>query len=672
MASSNLLSTGTQRSTTQSPNPPAQNTVKRPWSLLHGTLSLSTITLSQQELTSELLSRLPQLRAPLAPFAKREKDGEGKLNATIGRDKTKDAAAPGLAGKVKGGGNPLFALATANAAKEAAKADPTVSPTDTKGKEKEAADAAGRLRTFATSEMDSTPSMIEDALLLSEEFGIDEVESYTLLRSMIWNKGVPMPVEVDNDKTSPSNSFEKSSVPGSSTFGVGGKAPTTRTMRTYSSDIDVRIPKDVLLPIFAEFLAEEVLAVTRSVTCLCIAWGDKDHPWNQVAATILPKILEGDKGSGKTNPGTSTTGTSASAFGEKNVMRYIEMLLKEYNIRTGSSDSDDEKEGKKSTGKEAATPAAALQLFKPSALVKAKESAADTAGYRSQNVSQMLLEQHATLELLFWFLWQAFIPWAHVALPILKAAYRCDLGLNLSAPSSGAKGKAKGGAGAFVYLEEKDKSVLKSVEMMWMLLCVSVFDIAYLLTQLEVGNISLTPTRDVSMAIAGPGENIETDTSPSGETYTHIYDAQLLPRLFTLLSSTPPGSPRYSPILLAWAFVLSCVSQAAIEAGEALPKEYIPFMQMIIPEFSVDTIGDRTSEVGGWMSSLITGFAVGELGVLSYLDTCLKGETEEDGDKVNSSGVFTGEEHGQSIAFGPPIYRVVVKRECGPCKQAVS
>jgi hypothetical protein len=671
MASSNLLSTGTQRPTTQAPNNAAQNTVKRPWSLLHGTLSLGTITLSQQELTSELLSRLQQLRTPLTPFAKREKGGEGQLKATVGGDKSKDVAAPGLGAKglgAKGGGNPLLALATTNAAKEAAKADATVSPTDTKGKEKEkdSADPTSRLRTFATSEMDSTPSMIEDALLLSEEFGIDEVESYVLLRSMIWHKGVPMPVEVDNDKISSSNSFEKGAAPGSSTFGVGGKAPTTtRTMKTYSSDIDVRIPKDVLLPIFAEFLAEEVLAVTRSVTCLCIAWGDKDHPWHQVATTVLPKILKGEKETSKANPSTSTGGASSPVVGEKDAMPYVEMLLKEYTLRSGLSTSDDGNEEQKDKGKETTTSVAALQLFKPSALIKAKESASDTARYRSLNISQILLEQHATLELLFWFLWQAFIPWSHVALPILKVAYRCDLGLKFNAPHPGAKGTAKGGRGAFMYLEEKDKSVLKNLEMMWMILCVSVFDTA----QLSVGSISLAHTRDVSMTITGPGENTESDV---GETYTHIYDARLLPQLFDILSSTPPNNPRYSPILLAWAFILSCVSQAAIEAGETLPKEYIPFMQMIIPEFSVDTIGDRTSEVGGWLSSLITGFAVGELGVLQYLDACLKGDTGEDEDKMSSSGVFTGEEHGQGVDFGPPIYRVVVKREYSLCKYAMN
>jgi hypothetical protein len=485
---------------------------------------------------------------------------------------------------------------------------------------------------------------------------------------MIWHKGVPMPVEVDNDKMLSSNTFDKGAAPGMGSFGLGGKAPTTtRTMKTYSSDIDVRIPKDVLLPTFAEFLAEEILAVTRSVTCLCIAWGDKDHPWHQVATTVLPKILKEEKETGKTNASTSTAGASP-VFGEKEAMPYVEMLLKEYTVRSGLSASDDENEEEKGKGKESTTSAAALQLFKPSALIKAKESAGETVRYRSLNISQILLEQHATLELLFWFLWQAFIPWSHVALPILKVAYRCDLGLKFNAPHPGANGAAKGGRGAFMYLEEKDKSVLKSVEMMWMLLCVSVFDTA----QLSLGPISLAPTRDVSMAITGPGENAESDVSQSGETYTHIYDARLLPQLFDILSSTPPNNPRYSPILLAWAFVLSCVSQAAIEAGEALPKEYIPFMQTIIPEFSVDTIGDRTSEVGGWLSSLITGFAVGELGVLQYLDTCLKGDIEEDGDKMSSSGVFTGEEHGHGIAFGPPIYRVVVKRESGLCRYATN
>jgi len=85
-------------------------------------------------------------------------------------------------------------------------------------------------------------------------------------------------------------------------------------------------------------------------------------------------------------------------------------------------------------------------------------------------------------------------------------------------------------------------------------------------------------------------------------------------------------------------------------------------MQTIIPAFSVDTIGDRTSEIGGWMSSLIAGFAIGELGVLDYLDSCLKGHSGEDRDKTSSAGVFNGEEYGQGVAFGPPVYRVVIKR----------
>ena len=667
MASSSLLPATTQRSNTKAPAQAAQNTIKRPWSLLHSTLSLSPISLSQQELTSELLSRLPQLRRPLAPFGKREAGGEGRLKATLGADKDKGkdsaaAGAPALGAKPKAGGNPLFVLATTNAAKEAA-AGGKAEPASTEAREKDAAtEGSTRLRTFAASEMDSTPSMIEDALSLSEEFGIDEVESYVLLRSLIWNKGVPMPVEVD---TSPSSSsFEKSNTPinSSSTFGAGGKAGTsTRTIKTYSADIDIRIPQEVLFPLFAEFLAEEVLALTRSVTCLCIAWRDKGHPWNEVAATVLPKVIEEETPKvPTTSTGASTSSTGADAatsIGEKDAVRYVDMLLKEYTLRAGLPSAEDDEAEKGSTtrtkGKGTTAPAAALALFKSTAAKGNEDS--ETPSYRSLAVSQILLEQHAILELLFWFLWQAFIPWSHIALAILKVGYRCDLGLRLNAPTPSGAAKSAG-LGAFAYLEDKDKNVLKNVEMMWMLLCVSVFDI----TQLLNGPITL----DMPMAVTGPdGTILNDDDDPSeASRYTRIYDPRLLPQLYELLSSTPPNNPRYAPILLAWAFVLSCVSRAAVEVGELLPRQYIPFLQTIIPEFSVDTIGDRTSEIGGWMSSLITSFVVGDLGVLAYLDTCIKGG----GDDLEKPGhgVFNGEEWGQGSAFGPPIYREVVKRSC--------
>ncbi|KIM22527.1 hypothetical protein M408DRAFT_332895 [Serendipita vermifera MAFF 305830] len=274
-------------------------------------------------------------------------------------------------------------------------------------------------------------------------------------------------------------------------------------------------------------------------------------------------------------------------------------------------------------------------------------------GYRSLVVSQILLEQHAILELLFWFLWQTFVPFSQIALSILKAGYKCDLGLRLNAPSATGTTKSSG-LGAFAYLEDKDQSVLKNVEMMWMLLCVSVFDIHQLLNSPII--------LETPLAITGPEGTSggPTDTATGNELYTRIYDSRLLPQLHTILSSTPQDNPRYAPILLSWAYVLYCVSLAAVDAGEALPRQYIPFLQMIIPEFSVDTIGDRTSEVGRWMSSMITSFAVGELGVLTYLDACIKGGGEDAEKRGN--GVFTAEDWGQGTAFGPPIYREVVKR----------
>lgn len=101
--------------------------------------------------------------------------------------------------------------------------------------------------------------------------------------------------------------------------------------------------------------------------------------------------------------------------------------------------------------------------------------------------------------------------------------------------------------------------------------------------------------------------------------------------------------------------------KSAVSAGENIAKEYIPFLQQVIPDYSIDTISDRLNDAGSWLSSRITSFAITEANVTAYLEACLKGNEE---DQKKGGGLFDGEKGRRNpLSFGPSVYRVVIKRK---------
>jgi hypothetical protein len=410
---------------------------------------------------------------------------------------------------------------------------------------------------------------------------------------------------------------------------AGNKPKTTEATMKSFEEKNTRIERNVLIPMFKAYLGEEILALVRAITAVCIAYANKEHPWHELSKLVLPKIFEDS---------TSVEAPTAATVEKRQAKRYVDMLLKEYSIRAGIEEEINK--DVKGKGKELVLSSASSLLAKPGTASKPSEQ------YRSTDPSQVLLEQHAILELLFWFLWPGFLPWSQAALPVLTLAYRSDLGLRFASPSSqshyarGGSERLSSSTSAYLYLEDKEKVVMKRIEMMWMLLCVAVFDVAHLIN----GPVVLSP----SSITTGAGEDEEEEEQVR---YRRIYDPRLLPKIHALVHDSPHSS-RYSPILLTYAFLLSKVSQAAVQLGEDIPKTYIPFLQLIIPDFSVDTVQERSNEIGRWLSSLIAGFVVQELSVLEYLESAIR---------TDEGGVFGGE--GRVVGFGPPIYRVVVKRE---------
>lgn len=613
--------------------------VQRPWTRLQQTLSLTNISLTQPELLEELLLRVPQMRHPLAPFPGRNKDSEAKMRAAVTVTGTSTAAAPPAAGGLPPakplalGGKGLLALATTNAGKEAEASKTTTSLVPTTDKKE---GELKKLKTQLDGEFDVNSSMVEDALVISEEFGIDEVESYVLLRSMLWNKGIPLDPSIASSK--PANPFasvaqESSEKPQDQT---GNKAKTTEAIMKSFEEKNTRIERGVLIPMFRTYLGEEILALLRAITALCVACVNPKHEWHEMSKTVLPKIF--DDSAPPIGTATTTSSGPSSTIKEKDAMEYVEMLLKQYSIRAGIDEGT--RRDVKGKGKEVALLSVSALFSKPGTSATTTSQGSDR--YRSTDPAQVLLEEHAILELLLWSLWAGFVPWSQAALPVLTLGYKSDLGLRQAFSSGGGGNSPQAlstSTNAYLYLEDKDKAVLKRIEMMWMLLCIAVFDIAHLMIPSTV----LVPS---SITAGGSGE----DEDP--EEYRRIYDPHLLPKIHAVLNQ-PTQTPRYAPILLTYAFLLSTVSQRAVQMGESLPKTYIPFLQLIIPDFSVDTIQERTSEIGRWMSSLLASFAVTDLSVLDYLETAVR---------VDEGGVFNGE--GRIVGFAPVVYRVVVKRKC--------
>lgn len=593
-----------------------------PWSRLASDISLLTRNLSPPEIADEIIARISQIKNPLAPYPARNKDSESQLKAAASKaagkgDTSGSGTTPTVAEVGAKAGNSLFAQAVTRAAKDAAggKSDAK------KGDEP-------KLRTALDGEFVVGPLMVANALVISEEFNIDEVESYVLLRSMMYNKGVPIPVDVvEAASANPDKADGGAGKEGENGSSSGVKQLASRTTsRRDLDDYDFAIPKEVLIKTFALFHGEEVLAILKSLTSLCIAYQNTEHPLHNVALDVVPRILGNDNRPGEID--------------DQAVKQYIERLLRDYSIRSGLEDSDKVAKSEKARGKQAVGRPA-------SSLFKAGSASSEKPPYRSHDVSQILLEQRAILELLFWLLWAGILPWARVAVSILTLAYQCDLGLNVRVP---ANPDGSGPTNNLLYLEDADKSILKQVEMLWMLLSVSLFDLAHL--QSGTMSLSLLPNQ--------PGGSESSD-------YQRVYDSRLLPQLHSIISSSP-SDPRYSPILLGWSFVLYSICQLATEMGDRLPNQYISFMKAIIPDFNVDTISDSTSGIGGWLSSQLAGYAINDLKVLDYLDACIVREESE------GTNIFDGEGKGHSVGFGPPIYRTVVKRLviCIPSQLSIS
>ncbi|PVG03582.1 hypothetical protein CPB86DRAFT_869493 [Serendipita vermifera] len=617
------------------------------WTRLSSALSLATLTLDKSEILEELTIRIPELQNPLNPYPARNKESEKRLKAAAGLPATASVGTAGGAGTSavstlapKAGGNPLVAIVIKNTAREAAGDQDKKNDTSDskKGGETASTSAMGsKLLTRLDGELNVTRAMAEDALLLSEEFGIDEVECYVLLRNMIQDKGVPAAVETSlNGNQSPSEGNDSTPKMGvRPNERIGDRSASKATLGTAKSwasvdDFDVRIPKDILRENFATYLAEEALALLKSMTSLCIAHQDPTHLWHSIANIMIPKILR--------DP-TVPESSEQKTINQKAAARYVETLLAGYSIRAGITSHSLIKDSK-GKGKESELSPAARLLFKSTAPTSTTDVATGRSTYRSLDLSQILHEQLSILKLLFWFLWSNFLPWSQVAMPILELAYQCDLGLKFTqSPSSG--GMTGPTATARLYLDTEDKKVLGGIEMMWMLLSVSLFDIAHLLSAQKNGPLGLLKGLDSE----------ENDDEP----YNRIYDPRLLPQIHALLSNSP-SDPRYSPILLSWAFVLFSVSQAAVDFGESIPKRYIPFLQTVIPDFSVDTITERGDELGRWLSSMLTSHTLTQLSVLDYLESCIKGSEE------SGSHIFNGQGKGRKVGFGPPIYRAVIKR----------
>jgi hypothetical protein len=629
---------------------PTGSIASKSWTRLSDTLSLANPTLAKSEILEELTIRLPELQNPLNPYPSRNKESEKRLKAAANLPAAASTSTPSAVGTStvgtlapKAGGNPLLALAIKNTAKEASgdqdKKDDTSD--SKKGGEAPTTSAMGsKLLTRLDGELNVTRAMAEDALLLSEEFGIDEVECYVLLRNMLQDKGVPASAEPslsgtqspsEPNETTPKIGVRPNDRPGDR---IGSKAALGAGKSwTSVDDFDVRIPRDTLIQDFTNYLAEETLALLRTMTSLCIAHQDSTHVWHNIATTMIPKIL--------VDPAAPEIREN-KGINPKPAIQYIETLLAGYSLRAGISSHSLIKDSK-GKGKQSELSPAGRLLFKTTNPSSTADTASARSSYRSLNLSQVLKEQLSILKLLFWFLWSNFLPWSQVALPILELAYQSDLGLKFNpSPSSGSTNGPASTSTASLYLDTEDKKILHGIEMMWLLLSISLFDIAHLLSAQQNGSLVL---------IKGY-ESEENDDDP----YNRIYDPRLLPQIHAILSASP-SDPRYSPILLSWAFVLFSVSKAAVELGESVPNRYITFLQAIIPNFSVDTIAERGDDIGSWLSSMLTSLTITELGVLEYLERCIKG-TEEGG-----SSIFNGEGKGRKVGFGPPIYRAVIKSE---------
>ncbi|KAG8866660.1 hypothetical protein FRC20_007885 [Serendipita sp. 405] len=568
--------------------------IDRPWSRICGDLSLSTESLALVEISEELITRINQLQNPFSPYPGRNKESESRLRALTAPKGPGGTPSLGQIGSKAG--NPLLAQAIINNATREAPSD--------------ASSTGKKLQTKLDGEFTVGPLMAENALIISEEFGIDEVESYVLLRSMLWNKGVPISVDVELEGKDEGAS--KDVVTGDNTRPATDRYTTKKALSGPNTsfaqldDIDFTIPRDILIAAFASYYNEEVLSLLRSVMCLCVASTNIEHPLHSVATQVIPLLLESDAASAP----TTTHGAND----------YISYLLREYALRIGLDPEETDK-SEKVLGKQSIVPRSRTL----------SEAGSIGKSYRSNDVSQILEEQFAILEAVFWLLWAGLLPWAQVAIPVIKLAYRCDLGKKIGSSRSS---DFSSGTGTYLYLEDSDKVILKNVEMMWMVLCVSIFDLAHLLD----GKVTLSsPPED------HPGDKMN---------YQRVYDPRLLPEMHSILSSSP-SDPRYSPLLLSWAFVLYSISQAAVEVGEDLPNEYIAFMKVIIPEFTPHHVG---AGIGSWMSSLLAGYSINELKVMEYLNASIVGHDPHAG------GIFSGEFRGRKVGFGPPIYRTVIKR----------
>lgn len=560
--------------TTSSSASTTRSLIHRPWTRLLSTLDLSNQSLTEQELKDELLARVSQLRNPLRPFGERSKESEGKIKAFV-KDKPKeeqkeDKKPAGLLAPPKAGGNPLLALATTNATKEAISSSAITTAAAESGVDKDKDKDNKKLLTALDGEFAPTSAMAQDALLLAEMFEIDEVEAYVLLRSMLWNKSVPLPSSTSsNHKPTPNSSASllpiepsQSSTAATNSFQPPPK-PRSVSLEALESS-NTRLPKDILITTFRDFYHEEILALLGAMKELCVAWTNAGHDWHGVAEVVLRRVFE------STTMGEEVT--PPLPVSEEPALQYVKMLLHEYSIRSGLSSTLPAQDKDKSKGKGKDTALTASSLFKPStssplASTAITPSTVQKEGYRSSDISQILLEQAAILELLFWFLWPSFLPWSRAALPVLQLAYTCDLGLRLPNTSTMSERGLESSTSAYLYLEEKDRSVLRKIEHLWLLLCLGVFDIAHLLN-----GITLIPSSPVSTDPEGDGEE---------GNCRRIYDPALLPRIHALMSESPK-TPRYAPLLLGWAFILSCVSHRGVEMGEGVPPAYIPFLRVCI------------------------------------------------------------------------------------------
>ncbi|KAG8827079.1 hypothetical protein FRC17_007995, partial [Serendipita sp. 399] len=575
---------------------------RMPWGRICSDISLATETLTEVEIGEELTTRLEQLRKPLSPYPRRNKESESRLKA-LTVPKVAQSSLPSLGQLGSKAGNDVFALAIANATKGTTSAGAKETSATSS-----APQVAKKLQTKLDGEFTVGPLMAENALVISEEFDIDEVESYVLLRSMLWNKGVPIPVDVEIEGKDEDMARDVSADEHSRSNVDRDSAKKTfsgpNTSFTQLDDVDFTIPRDILVTAFTTYYNDEILSLLRTITQLCIASTNVEHPYHSVANQLIPLLLE--------------SSTSTSIADPRGAHDYISYLLREYALHAGLEPDDNSGKSEKALGKQSIVPKS-QQLSKYSLTGKKN---------RSHDISQVLQEQFAILEAVFWLLWTNAVPWAQVALHVLKLAYQCNLGQRVGSSLRGPDFTA--GTGTYLYLEESDKVTLKNVEMMWMVLCISVFDLAHLL--------------DGKVVLSSP--------STDEVNYQRIYDPRLLPEVHSILSASPSDT-RYSPLLLSWAFVLYSVSQAAVEMGEHLPDDYTAFMKIIIPGFEVHYV---PSGIGSWMSSLLAGYSLNELKVMEYLNTGIIGHGPHTG------GIFNGEGRGRKVGFGPPIYRTVIKR----------